>query len=606
VTPSPRLQLPTLGPILRGAGNGARRFPLTIVAAVVAALAAFLAVEEIGSEDLHARLLLTATLGLPLFTGLRLLAGSWRWGAGARWGVDALGVAGLVAFYVAWPHWPEPLQAARYFQVSAALHLFVAFAPFVGSAEGPGFWEYNRLLFERILAAAILTVVLYAGLAIALLALDQLFGVDVPETGYLRLWAVIAFVFTTWFFVADLPDDARGLDTERDYPPGLKVFTRFALLPIVAMYLLILTVYFAKVLVTWQWPSGWIGWLVSAVAVVGIFSLLLVHPAADDPGDRWVRAYARGFFVFLLPAIVMLWLAIWQRVAQYGITERRYFLLVLSIWLAGIAVYQLLTRAKGIRIIPASLCAVAVLTFAGPWGAYRVSERSQVHRLADIFERHGLLVEGRVRPAAGDAVPFEERREVAAILRYLAETHGYSAIAPWFGDTLAAIDTAGMGRRRSATRRAQAVARWLNVEYVEAGRSEGEAPFRFAASDAVGPVPVAGYDVLLRVTEWRAGPAVPPVGWAVRGVRPGASLVVYRDGAVVLRFAVDSLVRRLRALPETPADSVPADSLRLRVRGEGMESVLHVRTMSGRVVGDSVRILSFAGEVLIRGSARPR
>ncbi len=606
MTQAPQRHLPILGPILRAAGDGARRFPWTIVAAVVAAVAAFLAVEEIGSEDLHARLLLTATLGLPLFTGLRLLVGSWRWGAGIRWGLDAVGVAGLVGFYAAWPHWPEPLQAARYFQVSAALHLFVAVAPFVGSAEGPGFWQYNRLLFERILTAAIYASVLYAGLAIALLAVDQLFGVDVPETGYLRLGAVIAFVFTTWFFIAGLPDDARGLDAVRDYPRGLKVFTRFALLPIVAMYLLILTVYFAKVLVTWQWPSGWIGWLVSAVAVLGIFSLLLVHPAADDPRDRWVRAYARGFFVFLLPAIAMLWLAIWQRVAQYGITERRYFLIVLSIWLAGIAVYQLVTRARGIRIIPASLCAVAVLTFAGPWGAYRVSERSQVHRLAGIFERHGMLRDGRVRPAAGDVVPFEDRREVAAILRYLAETHGYDAIAPWFGDSLAVIDTAGMGRRRSAIRRAQGVARWLNVEYVESGGREGEVPFRFVTSEAVGPLPVAGYDVLLRVTDWRAGPAAPATGWAVRGVRPGATLVVYRDGAVVLRFAVDSLVRRLRELPGTPSDTVIADRLRLGAQGAGLEGVLHVRTMSGRVVADSVRVLSFAGEVLVRATARTR
>ena len=44
---------------------------------------------------------------------------------------------------------------------------------------------------------------------------------------------------------------------------------------------------------------------------------------------RWVRTYTRGFYVALLPAIVMLWLAIGKRVAQYGITERRYFLIVL-------------------------------------------------------------------------------------------------------------------------------------------------------------------------------------------------------------------------------------------------------------------------------------
>ena len=89
------------------------------------------------------------------------------------------------------------------------------------------------------------------------------------------------------------------LEGEPAYPRGLRVFTRFVLLPIVALYLLILLVYFAKVLVTWAWPSGWIGWLVSAVAVAGISSLVLVHPLATRPGDRWVGLLYADWPVFV-------------------------------------------------------------------------------------------------------------------------------------------------------------------------------------------------------------------------------------------------------------------------------------------------------------------
>ena len=127
---------------------------------------------------------------------------------------------------------------------------------------------------------------LCSGAAIALAALDKLFGVDVPGTGYLRLWFTFGFVFNTWFFLGGVPRDFAALEASRDYPAGIKAFTQYVLLPIVAVYLVILTAYLVKVLPTWNWPSGWIGWLVSSVAAAGILSLRLVHPAATAAADR--------------------------------------------------------------------------------------------------------------------------------------------------------------------------------------------------------------------------------------------------------------------------------------------------------------------------------
>ena len=55
----------------------------------------------------------------------------------------------------------------------------------------------------------------------------------------------------------------------------------------------------------------------------------------------------------LAKALLASSLAIWKRVDQYGITERRYFLIVLSLWLAGIAVYYTVRRSRSIAVIPA-------------------------------------------------------------------------------------------------------------------------------------------------------------------------------------------------------------------------------------------------------------
>ena len=592
-------RVPTLAPILKGATLGLRRTPLTVVSGAVATIAAILLTEDIGDEHALTPLLWSAILGLSLFTGLRLVTGRLGRRPWIRWAADAGGLAVLAGFYAAWGRWSEPVQVARLLQLVAVFHLFVAVAPYLTGPETRGFWAYNLRLLERLLVAALYAHVLFVGAAIALAALDNLFGVDLARGAYMRLWSVAALFLMPWFFVAGLPEDWAALEREEEYPRELRVFARFALLPIVALYLLILLAYFVKVLATWQWPSGWIGWLVSAVAVAGIFSLLLVHPLANRGGDRWVGIYARAFYLLLLPAIVMLWLAIWQRVGQYGVTERRYFLIVLSGWLAGIAVYQLLTRARGIRVIPLSLACVGLLTLAGPWGAYRVSEGSQVRRLAGFLERHGMLVDGQARPSAGD-VPPADRREISAALRYLAATHDLDAIAPWFGGRLAEIDTILTGREawRADGERARRITAWLGVEYVPEWQGEGSQWFSFTADPGASALAVAPYDSLLIV---RHGPPERGPGLRAQAGRGRRSVDVYQDGTRIGSLPLDSLLAALRSESRGSGRGapVPAERLRLTRDSAGLRVTLQLSSVGGQWENDSLVVREFAGVVLV-------
>jgi copper chaperone CopZ len=377
----------------RGARSTLRRFPVVVVAALTAATSAFVLVEGPGS-DVWKRLLVVATLALPLLFALTLLAERRGWDAARRWTLHALGVAALAAVFIAWPEWSEDVAVRRYLQLSAGFHLLAAVLPFVGVREPNGFWQYNRSLFVRFLTATLYAAVLFGGLALALAALDHLFGLPVSGDAYARLWVLVALVFHPWFFLAGVPDDLAALEQLTEYPKGLRIFAQYVLVPLVVVYLAILTAYAVRVTVTWDWPSGWIGWLVSGVSVAGILALLLVHPVRRRAENAWVRIYGRWFWIALLPSVVLLLLAVRQRVAQYGITEDRYFLLVLALWLATVALYYGVRRSDDIQLVPRSLALVALITFLGPWSAYDVSERSQRDRLASLLERNELVVDG--------------------------------------------------------------------------------------------------------------------------------------------------------------------------------------------------------------------
>ena len=548
------LALPSLGSAFAVAWQTLRRFPLAILAGALAATAAILGVEDVGAPWLHERLLTTATLGIPLCAAAVLLAERQGRPGLARLAFGALALAVLAIYFAAWPGWSEPVRFGRFAQLGVAFSLLAVTVPFIGRDLPRAFWQFLRVLLERAILTAAFGLTLFLGLALALAAADKLFGVDVPPTAYMRVWMVTVFLFSPWFLLGGVPEDPPALEARRDYPAVLRVFAQYALVPLVTGYLVILTLYLGKVVITWQWPSGWIGWLVSGVAIAGISAVLLVHPIADDPDQRWVGTFTRQFWLALIPSLVMLWMAVWQRVAQYGVTERRYFLIVLSLWLAGLAVWYGVTRSRNIKVIPLSLAVLALLTIAGPWGAYGVSEASQVGRLHAVLERNGMFAGGTVRQAP-HALSAEDQAEVSAVARYLVETHGVARLAPWFADTAArrAVATAGArvvaveedgARWNVVERAADTVVTRLGVAYVSRAAARAPGEFSYSAPDE--PVlALGGYDYLLTVRDRAPGAADTGLA-AVWSAKPLAVRVLRGRDTLAL-VPLDSLLARLRA-----------------------------------------------------------
>lgn len=586
------MRLPSVDILIQSARRAAERFPMVLLAGAVSAFAASCLFEEVGDAESFVRLMLVATLGIPLFIALDLHAERRGW-AGARrvmgWGV---GLALLAAFFLMSSGWSEGVQGRRYVQTSVAFHLLVAFLPFVGRREPNGFWQYNRALLERVLVAAVYMLTLYAGLALAVGALDRLLGVPIPDATYAHMWFVAAFVFSTWVFLAGVPDDFAALEARTDYPKDLKKFAQYVLIPLVVVYLVILTLYLGKIVITTEWPSGWIGYLVSGVAVVGILSVLLIHPIAEREEARWVTHYVRWFYVGLLPAVVMLLLAIWKRIDQYGVTENRYFIVVLALWLAGIAVYFGATRSRNIGLIPISLCLLAVVTLAGPWSAYAVSERSQVARLRGLLERNGMWADGAARPAGETAVSRDDQREMSSVLHYLARTHGLGAVEEWFGVEVATEPA----EWDAAASRSRVVMQHLGLEYFEAsgyGRVR-ENWRRYAANRPA--FDVAGFDLGVALVDLSARDTVWGGGYRVVLDSVRAQLVVTDSAGPSLAFALDTLQAYL---PEERADTV-RPVIRLHAESGALRAALLVWRYEATVTDTTFVPRRLVGQLLLR------
>jgi hypothetical protein len=489
------MRFPSVTALTERAWIVALRFPWTLAAAALAAAAACVAVDGSNDRaDQWGRIAMTLMLAVPLSAGVTLAGERRGWSGVPGVALQLAGLAVLALFYAGWPGPREQWEMLRYLQLSAALHLLVAVLPFIRGSETSAFWEYNRQLFLAFLRAAVFSAVLFVGLAIALAALDKLFGVHVPSRLYGRLWVVIALLGNTWIFLAALPEDVAMREGATDYPRALKIFTQYILTPLVGVYLVMLTAYLAKIVVTREWPSGWIGWLVGSVAVSGILGFLLVDPLRRARDEGWIGIYARWLFIGLMPAAVMLLLALGKRVGPYGLTELRVIALALGVWLFTVAVVYTLRPASGIRLIPLSLAAVLAVLMAGPMSAARLSIRSQAHRLNRLLAEFGS---GTPR----DAKP-EIRQELSGATRYLVERHATGPLERAFGVRVAP-DTGRLAGRADSTA-AQLLA-GKSIAYLPADRSRRYPPLSRPRGV---PVATAGYQWLVEMDAGDTGTVV--------------------------------------------------------------------------------------------------
>jgi uncharacterized protein DUF4153 len=605
------MRFPSIETAAREARATLVRFPLSILSGLTGMLMVIRMVDS-HNQDWQPRLLATSVMGLALFTASVTTAERRGIASGTRWAVNLAILLALALIFRASLGWTDRMASLRFVQLVLIAHLLVAVGPYAGGRGDAGrrlegFWQYNRFLFLRYLVAAFYAAVLWIGLSVALAAIDKLFGVSVRGETYARLWAVMALGFHPWFFLAGVPRDFAGLDTLDDYPVGLKVFTQFVLMPLVAVYLAILTAYLGKIIITRTWPSGWIGYLVSSISLAGVLALLLVHPIRERADSRWVNWYGRWWFVAILPSLVMLVMAVGQRLGQYGVTEPRYFLLVLALWMVGLSLYYGVTASRNIKLIPISLAAVSLLTTVGPWGAYAVSERSQVARFDRILEANHMGRTG-VAGRAPAAVSFKDRRELSATLRYLDDTRGAAAVAAVLSlppDTIAAWkkDT---NRWNGNDLIAGHAMDHLGLAYVNRWEQAAREEQSFWATQAqTRALEVSGFQVA-RTFAWPG-----PMEWIGTDADSLQLVKVDSSGAVVAKHGGEPVVTL--DLKSAVRGAIPADSLRfgggaklpraIVVEGTGGGFRLRVvfESINGVIKSNGIELRSGTGFVLVAG-----
>ncbi|SHM93820.1 DUF4153 domain-containing protein [Flavobacterium chilense] len=426
-------RLPSLQNVLKSTQKTILRFPLEIIISISGTIFAIILNElkyNDPNKELYQKALMSCSLCLVLFLSVSLFFIAAKKNTLLRF-ITSIALGSLIFLFVFNFHqYITEIEIQQFFVLSIALHLLVSFAGFLPRVYNQDeFWEFNKQLFLRILTAGLYSVVLYSGLALAILAIDKLFNVKFYNDIYLHIFFVIAGIFNTTFFLSGVPEINNAENPlVLNYPKGLKNFTQYVLLPLISLYLVILICYEAKIIVTQSLPVGWVSYLVLVFAVFGILSFLLVHPIATETKNLWMRTFNRWFYLLLIPLLGLLFWAILYRINLYGFTHERYYVLLLSIWLSIVVAYFLIQKQPKIKFIPISMCLAALLTLVGPQSANSISRNSQLSRFATYMQNPD-----------SKKLTFEQEQDLSSIVSFLEENYGVEIMVPYAKNKLDAL-----------------------------------------------------------------------------------------------------------------------------------------------------------------------
>ena len=419
---------------IHNAGNTLKRFWATFLYALVSVIAGITLVENkttFSLKSVFENLSFSAVLGIGLSIAITLFSERSKHSSATKKVLQVLGMILIGIYYFSLPEKWSSFHFLRAGLLIVSLHCLVAFAAFIKKGAVEGFWQFNKILFIHILISLLYTTVLFLGISLAIIVVNHLFSLKIGSNLYSDLWLFLIGIFNTWFFLSGVPSDFDELDHRTDYPKGLKIFTQFVLIPLVTIYFVILYAYMTKMIFQWSLPKGAVSFLVVGFSVFGILSLLLIYPLQNLDTEKWIKIYSRWFYRALLPLIVLLFVAIGTRIGNYGITESRYLIVLLALWLAGISIYLQINKLHNIKIIPITLCLITALSAFGPWGAAAVSKSSQLGRLKSILTRNELLLYGKLKKPAKE-IPQNDQNELSSLISYLSYDHGAETLTSFF------------------------------------------------------------------------------------------------------------------------------------------------------------------------------
>jgi len=404
------MPLPSLQPIRQALADGLRRFPLVILAGLLGA-AAMIVINHSDSEPIEklcSRMAYAVVFAFPLLVAA-VYAGELF--PRQRWLFQA---TALFATWVTWQFLDPEKDGLTFLLVWIAAAAVASTVPGLVADSKSNWWRVNIGALNALILAQILTLVVLIGLLLAVESLSALFDLELKGLDG-DVMAICGFLVAPLAAIMLLPPARAELDAKQ---PGFAVWGRlcqWALVPIGFLFTGILAAYAVRILIERQLPDGMVALPVLALGCYGLAAQWMLEPWRND--KSWAKAFSRIFPVAFPLFSILLFLALSQRIEEYGFTFPRYAALALAVWIVVCCLVVLVRRSASPAFAPALLAAFALVAAFGPLSSQEVCLRSQTRHLEKLLADRSA----------------ENSARIASSLHYLATNYDRSVVERFTG-----------------------------------------------------------------------------------------------------------------------------------------------------------------------------
>lgn len=280
----------------------------------------------------------------------------------------------------------------------------------------------------RALLVAGILYLLYAAIAYTI---QSLF--DIPRKvwdGWYEQAALLLFCGLAPVLFFAMEDRPETIEIRRFWA----VLLNWVLTPALLIYTVVLYVYAAKILFTWNLPKGGVAIMVTVFFVIFLLAKMLQMLTEPQP-FKWFYDH---FSLFVLPLLALFWTGVARRLTDYGLTESRYYLLLVGALMTACVLVFLFRNHRGYFALAAGALAVVLLTVLVPsLRGEKIAQRAQVQRVRTMAKQLDRLNDdGTLRlpdPDPADTLQMVEHRRLYQSLNYLDNRNDTVLLKSEFG-----------------------------------------------------------------------------------------------------------------------------------------------------------------------------
>jgi len=374
-----------------------QRFPLAMLAAVASVVLGIIGIEiEQSGKEVPLGLmytLMSLVLTFPMFVLAELISESLNWDVTKKYLLKLVPILiGVVYFFSLMLPYQEisERQGIEFFLLNVIFYFLILVAPFINNNFRSKLWNFSKQIIIRLFFSVLFTGVIFAGVSLAITAVQYLFELKIDNEIFIEIW-----------------------------------------ISAVGLFGIILYVYTLRIIFTSAWPKEGVVQWVMVYGIGGFVTFALAKPLTMHV--KLLKKIFTGFFISVLPLLIVYFSAIGIRISEYGVTVDRYLVVLFGLWLIPVTFYYLLSRKKHLHWLIGSVVICVLIFLYGPWNGYNISFNSQVQRLENLLIKNNLLIDGKLQKAP-DNFSISEYTEIESISRYLYRSYEVEKINKWLGE----------------------------------------------------------------------------------------------------------------------------------------------------------------------------